>query len=141
VSGEILLQALQALNNKDDRILYLDLHDERPYCQQTAANTTSPATMSSKISNAFSASSSPEAWSNVGAVVNGWFVKMKLGNYGTYYLLRSAATNFACYGNIAQEALYPGSFTDIEGTPLNGTNNYVIHFNPGQTPPVGTFCS
>jgi hypothetical protein len=30
VSGEILLQDLQALNNKDDRTLYLDLHDERP---------------------------------------------------------------------------------------------------------------
>ncbi len=30
MSGEILLEDLQALNNKDDRTLYLDLHDERP---------------------------------------------------------------------------------------------------------------
>jgi hypothetical protein len=26
-------------------------------------------------------------WSNAGTVVNGWFVNMKAGNYGTDYLL------------------------------------------------------
>ena len=43
--------------------------------------------------------------------------------------------------NIAQEALYPATFTDIEGKPLTGANNYTIHFKPGQTPPVKAFWS
>ena len=45
------------------------------------------------------------------------------------------------FANIAQEALYPATFTDIEGRPLNGTNTYVIHFNAGKTPPVKAFWS
>ncbi|MDX1373040.1 MAG: DUF1214 domain-containing protein, partial [Nitrososphaeraceae archaeon] len=40
-----------------------------------------------------------------------------------------------------QEALYPLSQTDSLGNPYNGTNNYVIHFPPGQTPPVDGFWS
>jgi hypothetical protein len=78
---------------------------------------------------------------NAGAVVNGWLVNPQLGVYGTDYLLRAAVTQLGLGANIAQEALYPTTFTDIEGTPLNGTNNYVIHFNPGQTPPVDGFWS
>ena len=38
--------------------------------------------------------------------------------------------------NIAQEALYPVTFTDSQGQPLSGANNYILHFGPGQTPPV-----
>jgi hypothetical protein len=41
----------------------------------------------------------------------------------------------------SHKKLYPATFTDIEGRPLNGTNDYVIHFNPGQTPPVDGFWS
>jgi len=78
---------------------------------------------------------------NIGTVVNGWLVNAQYGVFGTNYLFRAATTQLGLGANIAQEALYPGSFTDIEGRPLNGTNNYVIHFNPGQTPPVDGFWS
>ena len=37
--------------------------------------------------------------------------------------------------------MYPVTFTDIEGKPLTGANNYTIHFNAGQTPPVDAFWS
>jgi hypothetical protein len=78
---------------------------------------------------------------NIGTVVNGWLVNAQYGVFGTDYLFRAATAQLGLGANIAQEALYPGSFTDIEGMPLNGTNNYVIHFNPGQTPPVDGFWS
>ena len=29
----------------------------------------------------------------------------------------------------------------MEGKPLTGANNYIIHFKPGQTPPVNAFWS
>lgn len=80
-------------------------------------------------------------WANIGQVMNGWNVNMKLGNYGKDYLLRAAATFFGCCANIAQEALYVTAHTDLEGKPLSGANNYVIHFNPVQIPPVKAFWS
>jgi hypothetical protein len=64
-----------------------------------------------------------------------------VGVYGSDYLLRAATTQYGFGANIAQEALYPATFTDSEGNPLNGSNNYTIHFNPGQTPPVDGFWS
>lgn len=80
-------------------------------------------------------------WANVGEVENGWNVNMNVGNYETDYLLRAATTFFACCGNIAQEALYVSALTDVDVKPLSGADNYVIHFNPGQTPPVKGFWS
>ncbi len=57
------------------------------------------------------------------------------------YLLRAAATQFACCANIAQEALYPIAHSDEDGKPLLGNYNYTIHFNDGETPPVKAFWS
>jgi hypothetical protein len=78
---------------------------------------------------------------NVGTKNNGWLVFAQAGNYGTDYLFRAAITKDGLGANIAQEALYPATFTDIEGKPLTGANNYTIHFAPGQTPPVKAFWS
>jgi hypothetical protein len=73
--------------------------------------------------------------------VNGWLVNAAVGVFGTDYLFRAATTQFGLGANIAQEALYPATFTDSEGKPLSGANNYVIHFAPGQTPLVKAFWS
>ena len=78
---------------------------------------------------------------NAGTVVNGWLVNAATGVYGTDYLFRAAVTQIGLGANIAQEALYPATFTDIEGKPLNGNNSYIIHFNPRQIPPVDAFWS
>lgn len=78
---------------------------------------------------------------NVGEKVNGWLVNAAPGVYGTDYLFRAAVTKFGFGANIGQEALYPTTFTDIQGKPLTGANNYTIHFDPGQTPPVDAFWS
>ena len=78
---------------------------------------------------------------NIGNKVNGWLTVSEAGVFGTDYLLRAAVTQIALGSHIAQEALYPVTFTDIEGKPLTGANNYTIHFNAGQTPPVNAFWS
>jgi hypothetical protein len=78
---------------------------------------------------------------NAGTKVNGWLYAIPTGVYGTNYLFRAAVTQIGLGANIAQEALYPIAFTDSQGKPLTGANNYIIHFNPGQTPPVNAFWS
>lgn len=77
---------------------------------------------------------------NAGINVDGWLYAIT-GVYGTNYLFRAAVAQYGLGANIAQEALYPSIFTDIQGKPLTGANNYTIHFNPGQTPPVKAFWS
>ncbi len=78
---------------------------------------------------------------STGTVVNGWLVNTQGGVFGTDYLLRALITQRSLGQNIAQEALYPNTYTDSEGKSLNGTNKYLIHFDPGQTPPVDGFWS
>jgi hypothetical protein len=78
---------------------------------------------------------------NFGTVENGWLVNAGLGIYGSDYLTRAAITQGGFGANVAQEALYPFSFTDSQGQPLSGANNYTLHFDPGQTPPVDAFWS
>ncbi len=78
---------------------------------------------------------------NIGSVVNGWSVNAGMGVFGTDYLFRAAVTKAGFGANIGQEAVYPISFADSQGKPLTGANNYTIHFEPGQTPPVNAFWS
>jgi len=78
---------------------------------------------------------------NLGPVVNGWLTAPQAGVYGTDYLFRAAVAQFGIGVNIAQEAYLPATFTDSQGTPLSGNSSYLIHFEPGQTPPVDAFWS
>ncbi len=57
------------------------------------------------------------------------------------YLYRMAGAVLGIYGNTAAEALYPSSFNDSTGAPLNGANNYVYKFAKDQLPPVNAFWS
>lgn len=78
---------------------------------------------------------------NIGTVVNGWSYNTQTGIYGNDYLTRAAITKLGFGANIPQEALYPTTFTDNQGKPYDGINNYTIHFEPGQIPPVDGFWS
>jgi hypothetical protein len=73
---------------------------------------------------------------NAGTKVNGWLYAIPCGDYGTDYLFRAAVTQIGLGANIAQEALYPIAFTDSQGKPLTGANNYIR-----KTPPVNAFWS
>ena len=57
------------------------------------------------------------------------------------YLYRMMGCVLGIGGNAGAEAIYPGFYVDSEGQPLAGTNNYTIHFAPGQLPPVHAFWS
>jgi hypothetical protein len=76
-----------------------------------------------------------------GTVSNGWLTNAQAGVYGSDYLFRAAVAQFGLGANIGQEAFYPSTFTDSEGKPLSGNNSYLIHFEPGQTPPTDGFWS
>jgi hypothetical protein len=78
---------------------------------------------------------------NIGTVVNGWLVAADFGVYGSDYLLRAATTQYGLGANVPQEALYPFTFTDGQGQPLSGANNYTLHFDSAQTPPADAFWS
>ena len=78
---------------------------------------------------------------NIGVNVNGWLVPSAVGIFGTDYLFRAAVAQWGLGANVTQESLYCATFTDSEGKPLSGINNYTIHFKPGQIPPVNAFWS
>lgn len=78
---------------------------------------------------------------NIGTKVNGWLVNLDVGNFGTDYLIRAAVAKIGLGANSAEEAVYPATFIDNQGQNLTGTQNYLIHFDKGQTPPVNAFWS
>jgi hypothetical protein len=58
------------------------------------------------------------------------------------YLYRMGAAVLGIFGNSKQEAMYPVYTVDAKGQKLNGTdNNYSIHFNADELPPVNAFWS
>jgi len=47
-----------------------------------------------------------------------------------------------CLGeNLPQDAVYPSLAVDSDGKPLDGNNNYILHFAKGEFPPVNAFWS
>jgi hypothetical protein len=74
--------------------------------------------------------------------VNGWRVPaMILGNYGSNYNARAIISLIAFGANLPADAVYPTTFVDSDGAPLNGSNRYVLRFDGGQVPPVNAFWS
>jgi hypothetical protein len=75
-------------------------------------------------------------------VANGWSMNTDtMGVYGNYYLKRAIITQWGLGANLPEDAIYPSSLSDESGKPLNGTNNYTLHFDKGAAPPVGAFWS
>ena len=79
--------------------------------------------------------------SSIGTLENGWTLNLKGGSYDEDYLLRATITRFGFGANVAADAIYPSAMTDADGNRLVGTNQYVIHIPPGQTPPAHGFWS
>jgi hypothetical protein len=73
--------------------------------------------------------------------VNGWEILTKTGVYGTDYTNRALVTAIGLGANRPQDAIYPTSIVDGEGQPYSGANNYVMHFDKGEAPPVDGFWS
>jgi hypothetical protein len=75
-------------------------------------------------------------------VVNYWSMNTDtMGVYGNYYLKRAIVTQMGLGANVPEDAIYPLNLGDETGSPLNGTNKYVLHFDKSQLPPVSAFWS
>ena len=76
-------------------------------------------------------------WPKVGRHANGWVMNTDSGVYGANYLKRGAVAMFEIGMNLPEDSIYPDTGT----SPLDGHNNYVIHFAKGGLPPVNEFWS
>jgi hypothetical protein len=75
-------------------------------------------------------------------VANYWSMNTDtMGVYGNYYLKRAMVAQFGLGANLPEDAIYPLNLGDSDGNPLNGANQYAIHFDKGATPPVEAFWS
>jgi hypothetical protein len=72
---------------------------------------------------------------------NGWSFFTRTGTYGINYLDRAFITAIGLGANLPQDAVYPTSEVDAQGKPYSGANNYILHFNKGEMPPVKGFWS
>ncbi|MFE6922165.1 DUF1254 domain-containing protein [Nocardia sp. NPDC057663] len=76
------------------------------------------------------------------APVNGWVsVLGTIGVYGNDYFKRSTITLAGLGANPPEDAIYPLLATDVDGDPLVGDTDYVIHFDTGKLPPAAAFWS
>ncbi len=80
-------------------------------------------------------------FASAGKEINGWQFTTKTGVYGTDYLQRALITAIGLGANRPQDAIYPTSEVDADGKKYSGADNYVIHFDKGQLPPVKGFWS
>ena len=79
---------------------------------------------------------------NLGTPVNGWQVNADtMGVYGNSYLKRATLAMVGLGSNPPEDAIYPLTFVDGDGEPLNGENDYTLHFNAEEQPPVDAFWS
>jgi hypothetical protein len=78
----------------------------------------------------------------LGVKVNGWkVITQGIGAYGTDYLTRATIAMTGPAANLPDDAIYPTASEDGDHLPLSGEHQYVIHFDPGQTPPANAFWS
>ena len=75
-------------------------------------------------------------------VVDNWrFMTQHSGSYGTSYLFRAAIAYIELGANLPEDAVYPVTHIDCNSDVLDGSKNYVVHFEPGQIPPTYSFWS
>jgi hypothetical protein len=78
----------------------------------------------------------------VARVSNYWSMNTDtMGVYGNYYLKRAIVAQLGLGANLPEDAIYPLNLGDETGKPLDGANQYSIHFEKGATPPVRAFWS
>ena len=75
-------------------------------------------------------------------VANGWGMNTDtMGVYGNYYLKRALVAQLGLGANLPEDAIYPLNLADSDGDPLDGGNDYTIHFDKEQIPPAQAFWS
>lgn len=83
-----------------------------------------------------------DAQPKLARVVNGWQMNTDtMGTYGNFYLKRASVAMVGLGANQVEDAIYPMNLADADGKPLDGGNQYVMHFDKNELPPVGAFWS
>jgi hypothetical protein len=83
-----------------------------------------------------------DAVARLGSGMNGWnTVFGGIGSYGTNYLRRAAVAYAGLGAGLPEDILYPVTLIDSDGDRLTGGDDYVLHFEKGQLPPVNAFWS
>ena len=79
---------------------------------------------------------------HLGTRANGWTIATDaIGVYGNSYLKRATIAFGGLGANPPEDAIYPVLLTDAAGAPITGDQDYVIHFDADQLPPVDAFWS
>lgn len=75
-------------------------------------------------------------------VFNGWQMNTTtMGVYGNDYLKRAIVAMVGLGANQPEDAIYPLAVSDANGQVMTGDQNYVLHFEKSQLPPVNAFWS
>jgi len=75
-------------------------------------------------------------------VTNGWQMNTNtMGVYGDFYDKRAIITMVGLGANPAEDAIYPLLMHDADGHDVDGSHNYVLHFDRDRLPPVDAFWS
>lgn len=59
---------------------------------------------------------------------NGWSNMLDIGRFGTDYQTRAFVAYFGLGAGVKEDIVYPTTFTDGNGNPLDGAHKYVVHF-------------
>ena len=79
---------------------------------------------------------------SVGRQVNGWQIATDtMGVYGNAYINRAAVAMLGLGANQPEDAVYPMCSVDADGSPLEGPNKYLLHFEKEELPPAEAFWS
>ena len=77
-----------------------------------------------------------ERWHTMSETVNGWRGSLASGRCSYDWALNAANTKNQVGTEVADQVVYVNTTVDSEDQPLDGKNTYVLHFEPGRTPPV-----
>ena len=75
-------------------------------------------------------------------VKNGWQMNVNaIGVYGNFYAKRAIVAMVGLGANPPEDAVYPLLMSDGDGERVDGSRDYVLHFEHDQLPPVDAFWS
>ena len=78
----------------------------------------------------------------ISRVTNGWSMNTDtMGVYGNDYLKRAIVSRIGLGANQPEDAVYPILLADSQGQPVDGDNDYVLHVEADELPPVDAFWS
>lgn len=73
---------------------------------------------------------------------NGWIINTDtMGVYGNSYLKRAVIAEIGLGANLTEDAIYPLAMHDADGDKFTGEQNYELHFEKDEIPPVDAFWS